>query len=186
MRKLIYAINLTADGCCDHTKGSGSEDMMTFYNERFRDVDQIVWGRKTYELMVPYWPEVAKENVGPEPELEFARILTALPKVVFSRTLESGEANTVINSGDLREEVMKLKQMPGKAISTGGVDVPEQLIQMGLVDEMHFVILPTIAGAGRRLLADTELQHQLYFDLADTTTLSSGAIALHYVKKGEA
>ncbi len=64
MRKLIYAINTTLDGCVDHTKVSAPDDEMhEYYTNLLREVDLQVFGRKTYELMVPYWPDVAKDPV---------------------------------------------------------------------------------------------------------------------------
>lgn len=60
MRKVIYGINLTTDGCCDHTKFNGSEEIQDYFAELMKEADLIVYGRKTYQLMVPYWPEIAK------------------------------------------------------------------------------------------------------------------------------
>jgi dihydrofolate reductase len=53
MRNLIFAINLTLDGCCDHTKLSGDEEVHEYFTNLMRDVDLLVYGRKTYQLMVP-------------------------------------------------------------------------------------------------------------------------------------
>lgn len=183
MRKVIYGINLTADGCCDHTKVNGSEEIHEYFTDLMHDVDLIVYGRKTYELMVPYWPDVAKSQSETKAVNEFARVFTAINKVVFSRSLESAEGNTRIIRGNLREEFLKLKQEPGKNISIGGVDLPEQLIALGLVDEFYFVVHPIIAGEGRRLFEDTSLQQQLNLKLAGSQILKSGCVALHYLKQ---
>jgi len=59
-RNLTYSINLTLDGCCDHTKTIADEELLEYYTQLLRDVDVAVYGRKTYQLMVPYWPDVAK------------------------------------------------------------------------------------------------------------------------------
>jgi dihydrofolate reductase len=183
MRKVVYGINLTADGCCDHTKGIAGEDIHEYFTALMQDVGLIVYGRKTYELMVPYWPDVAKNQSGSKTENEFARVFTAIDKVVFSRSLESAEGNTRIVRENLRDEILKLKQEPGKNISIGGVNLPEQLIALGLVDEFYFVIHPVIAGEGRRLLEGTGLQEQLNLKLAGSEILKSGCVALHYLKQ---
>jgi dihydrofolate reductase len=183
MRKVIYGINLTADGCCDHTKGKGSEDIHVYFTDLLRNVDLLVYGRTTYELMVPYWPDVAKSGVGTKTALDFARTFDAIDKVVFSTTLESVPGNTTLIRSNLEEEFRKLKQQPGGNISIGGVDLPSQLIALGLVDEFHFVIQPVIAGEGRRLLADTFLPEQLSLKLVESQVLASGAVALRYVKE---
>ena len=128
MRKVVYGINLTADGCCDHTKGNGTADIHEYFTDLMRDVDLIVYGRITYQLMVPYWPDVAKSQSGTKTENEFARIFDGIDKIVFSTSLNSVDGNTRIIRENLGEEVLKLKQRPGKNISIGGVDLPSQLI----------------------------------------------------------
>lgn len=186
MTTVTYSINLSADGCCDHTKFgmNGGEEMHQFFADLLRDVDLVVWGRKTYELMVPYWPDVARDQSGTAAENDFARVLTDIPKVVFSRTLESADDNTRIIRDDLPGEFRKLKQQPGtKKISIGGVDLPSQLIAHGLVDEFHFVVHPVIVGEGRRIFSDVNLQQSLDLKLVDSKRLNFGAIALHYVKQ---
>ena len=62
MRNVIYAINITLDGCCDHTKQVADEELLEHYTQLLRDADLLVYGRKTYQLMVPYWPDVAKDQ----------------------------------------------------------------------------------------------------------------------------
>jgi dihydrofolate reductase len=62
MRKLIFAINTTLDGCVDHTKQIADEETHEYFTHLMRDVDLQVFGRKTYQLMVPFWPEVAKNQ----------------------------------------------------------------------------------------------------------------------------
>ncbi len=64
MRNVIYAINLTLDGCCDHTKFKPPDDdeVLEHYTHLLRDFDLLVYGRKTYQLMVPYWPDIAKSQ----------------------------------------------------------------------------------------------------------------------------
>ena len=61
MRKLIFAINITLDGCCDHTKQFVDEETLEYSTYLTREADLQVFGRKTYQLMVPYWPEVLKD-----------------------------------------------------------------------------------------------------------------------------
>ena len=182
MRKVIYGINLTADGCCDHTKGIASEEVHKYFTDLLQDVDLLVYGRITYELMVPYWPDVAMNQTGPKTAVDFAQTFDAIPKVVFSRSLAAAPADTRIIRDNLAEEFLKLKQQPGKNISIGGVDLPSQLIALGLVDEFYFVIHPILAGEGRRLLADTDLAGQLNLKLVETKVLKGGFIVLHYIK----
>jgi len=185
MRNVIYAINLTLDGCCDHTKFNPEEDLLEHFTRLLRDdAGLLVYGRKTYQLMVPYWPDIAKSQTETKEDIEFAQAFDSLNKVVFSRSLASAEdKNTRIVRTNLRDEILKLKQEPGKDILVGGVDVPSQLIELGLVDEYRFVIMPIIVGKGRRLLEGTDLAEKLRLKLVESKTFKSGCLALRYLKQ---
>src|SRR5436190_11645858 len=183
MRKLIFAINTTLDGCVDHTKQIGDEETHEYFTHLMREVDLLVFGRKTYELMVPFWPEVAKNQSMTKASNEFARAFDSINKVVFSRSLDRAEdKNTRIVRTDLRDEILRLKQESGKSILVGGVSVPSQLIELGLVDEYRFVIGPVVAGEGRRLLDGVSLPERLQLKLVDSKVFKSGCVALRYLK----
>jgi dihydrofolate reductase len=148
------------------------------------DVDLLVYGRKTYQLMVPFWPEVAKNQSMTKASNEFARAFDSVNKVVFSRTLDSAEdKNTRIVRTNLRDEILRLKQEQGKTIATGGVSLPSQLIELGLVDEYLFVVGPIVAGEGRRLLEGVSLQERLQIKLVESKSFKSGCVALRYLKQ---
>jgi len=184
MRKLIFAINITLDGCCDHTKQMADEETHEYFTDLMREADLQVFGRKTYELMVPFWPEVAKNQSMTKASNEFARAFDSVKKVVFSRSLDSVEdRNTRIVRSNLRDEIVKLKQEQGKSILVGGVSVASQLIELGLVDEYVFVVSPIIAGEGRRLLEGVSLRERLQLRLAASKFFKSGCVALRYTKQ---
>jgi len=184
MRNVIFAINITLDGCCDHTKQLADEELLEHYTQLLRGVDLQVFGRKTYQLMVPYWPDIAKNHSETKAENEFADAFVSINKVVFSRSLNSaGEKNTRIVRTNLRDEILKLKQEQGKSILTGGVSVPSQLIELGLVDEYRFVVGPIVAGEGRRLLDGVSLPERLQLKLVESKIFKSGCVALRYLKQ---
>ena len=184
MRNLVFAINITLDGCCDHTNQFGDEETHEYWTGILRQADLLVYGRKTYELMVPFWPEVAKTQSMTKALNEFAQVFDSLNKVVFSRSLDSAEdKNTRIVRTDLLDEILKLKQEQGKSILVGGVDIPSQLIELGLVDEYLFVVGPVIAGEGRRLLDGASLPEKLQLKLVDSKVFKSGCVALRYLKQ---
>jgi dihydrofolate reductase len=183
MRKLIYAIQVTLDGCFDHTNGIPDDEGLEYGARLVRDADLLVYGRKTYELMVPYWPDIANNPSESRADIEFAQTFVSKHKVVFSRSLDSAEANTRIVRTNLRDEVLKLKQEPGKDILLGGVDIASQLIELGMVDEYHFVVQPIITGQGRRLLEGMNVQEKLKLKLIESKIFKSGSVALHYVKQ---
>ena len=184
MRKVIYATNITIDGCCDHTKGIADAELHEYFTELLRGMGLLAYGRKTYELMVPFWPEVAKTQSMNKASNEFAKVFDSIEKLVFSQTLESvDDKNTTISRAKPEEEIMKLKQGEGKPISLGGVSLSSHLIALGLVDEYHFVVQPFIAGEGTRLLKGITLPETLGLKLVDSKIFTSGCVALHYIKK---
>jgi len=182
MRNVIYAINITLDGCCDHTKTIADEEMLEYYRQLLGDVDLLVFGRKTYQLMVPYWPDIAKNQSETKAENEFARTFDSINKVVFSQSLDSAEGNTRIVRTKPYDEILKLRQEEGKSILIGGVNIPSQLIELGLVDEYRFVVQPIVAGEGRRLLEGVSLPEKLQLKLVDSKFFKSGCVALRYLK----
>lgn len=184
MRKVVYGINQTLDGCCDHTKVSGTEDIHVYFSNLLRQADLIVYGRKTYELMVPFWPNVAEEQNMPDSINQFARVFDSVDKLVFSRTLKSLEdkRSRLVNT-DPVEEILRLKQQPGKDISLGGIELPLQLIEAGVVDEFHIVVHPVIAGEGRRLFDGIDIKEKIKLKLVESKMLLSGCVALRYLKE---
>jgi dihydrofolate reductase len=183
MRNVIFAINITLDGCCDHTKMTGNEEIHEYFTDLMRDVDLLVFGRKTYQLMVPYWPDIAKSQSETKATNEFAQTFDSINKIVFSQSLDSAEGNTRIVRTNLRDEIVKLKKERGKNILIGGVDIPSQLIELGLVDEYRFVVQPIIAGEGRRLSEGITLPERLQLKLVESKIFKSGCVALRYLKQ---
>jgi dihydrofolate reductase len=183
MRNVIFAINVTLDGCFDHAKMNGDEEIHEYFTRLMRDVDLLVFGRKTYQLMVPFWPDVAKSHSMTRASNEFADTFDSINKIVFSRSLDGVEGNTRIVRAGLQDEILKLKQEQGKNILVGGVSIPSQLIELGLVDEYHFVVQPIVAGEGRRLLEGVNLQERLQLKLVESKIFKSGCVALRYLKQ---
>jgi dihydrofolate reductase len=184
MRNVIFAINITLDGCCDHTKVIADEETHEYFTHLMRGVDLLVFGRKTYQLMVPFWPEVAKNQSMTKAENEFAQTFDPINKIVFSRSLDSAEdRNTRIVRGNIRDEILRLKQEQGKNILVGGVSIPSQLIELGLVDEYRFVVSPIVAGEGRQLLEGVSLPEKLQLRLVELRSFKSGCVALRYLKQ---
>jgi dihydrofolate reductase len=184
MRNVVYAINITLDGCCDHTKTITDEEVLEYYTHLLRGADLLVYGRKTHQLMVPYWPDIAKNQSETKAENEFARTFDSLQKIVFSRSLGSADdKKTRIIRTNLHDEILKLKQEAGKNILVGGVSLPSQLIELGLVDECLFVVQPILAGEGRRLMEGVRLPEKLQLKLVDSKIFKSGCVALRYLKQ---
>jgi len=180
MRKVVFAINITLNGYCGHETGIVDDELHEYFTGLLRDSGVEIFGRNTYHLMYPYWHEVAVNQSETEPINEFARAFDAIPKIVFSTTLKSVEwNNTTLRHANLREEIIKLKQQPGKNISIGGLNLASQVAQWDLIDEYHIVVHPIMAGQGPRLF---ESGNNLTLKLVAAKTLRSGVVALHYAK----
>lgn len=183
MRKVVFAINITADGYFSHTDGIADEELHEYFTRVLRNGSVILFGRTTYQLMVPYWPDVAKNQSEAEASNEFARVFDSLDKVVFSTTLKDVVGNnTRIVRANVAEEVLALKQQPGKDICVGSLSIASQLSDRGLIDEYHFVVHPVVAGKGPRLFESVKLHERLPLDLIGLKTFQSGVVALHYRK----
>ncbi|HTX18399.1 MAG TPA: dihydrofolate reductase family protein [Bacteroidota bacterium] len=184
MRKVIFAFNLTADGYASHTDGIADAELHEYFTGILRNAGIILYGRTTYELMVPYWPDIARRQSESPTENEFAKVFDSLDMLVFSKTLKHVEgSNRRLARGNLAEEVMALRQQPGKEICIGSLSLASQLSERGLIDEYRFVIHPVIAGKGPRLFETVKLHESFRLDFLGSKTFHSGAIALHYRRR---
>jgi dihydrofolate reductase len=183
MRRVVFAINITTDGYCSHTDGIPDDAVVEYFTRVLRNANLLLFGRKTYQLMMPYWPDVAKNQSGNQAANEFARVFDALDKIIFSTTLKQVEGkNTRIMRANLVEEVLALKQQPGKDIFIDSLSIASQLSERGLIDEYRFVVHPVVAGKGPRLFETVKPQDSLRLDFIGLETFQSGAVALHYRK----
>lgn len=180
MRNVVFAINITIDGYCGHESAIADDELHEYFTGLLRNSGVEVFGRNTYNLMYPYWHNVAVNQSESKIINEFARVYDAIPKIVFSTTLKSVEwNNTTLLRSNLREEILKLKQQLGKNIFIGGLNLASQVAQWNLIDEYYFVVHPVIAGEGPRLF-ESGGKHSL--ELIDSKKFHSGAVALHYKK----
>ena len=179
IRKLISSINMTLDGFCDHTAVIADEELHQNANELMRNVDLLLFGRVTYQLMESSWPPIVKKPTGNKPVDEFAVLIDNIPKIVFSHTLKKVEwKNTSLAKGDIKEEVIKLKQQPGKSILVGSPTILITLMKLGLIDEYQFCVQPIVLGSGLPLFKN--IKDRINLKLLKTKTFGSGVIILIY------
>ncbi len=178
MRKVVFAINITVDGCAGHEAGVPDEELHEYFTGLLRDCDVEIFGRNTYHLMYPYWHEVAVHQSESAAVNEFARAFDAIPKIVFSTTLKSVEwNNTTLLHANLEQEIVKLKQQPGKTIAVGGLNIASQLARAGLIDEYRFLVHPVVAGKGPRLF---EAGEHFPLEFSGSKPFRSGIVELRY------
>ena len=183
MRKLIAALNMTLDGICDHTAGLPDEEIHQHYTELLGQGDAILYGRTTYQLM-EYWRNFL-ENPSEEKSMnDFAAAIDKIPKIVFSHTIKNVEWETAsIAKRDLKDEVLELKQKPGKNIFVGSRSLIIQLLNLDLIDELQLCIYPVVAGKGLPLFKN--INDRIIFKFVKTKTFNGGAVLLYYQPKKE-
>ena len=178
MRPLRYSINVTLDGCCDHRAGIPDEELHRHAVENIRRADALLFGRVIYEMMeVAFRPQAAVEAM-PDWMHPFARTMNAAKKYVVSSTLGQVDWNSEILRGNLKEAVEELKAQPGKGLFTGGVQLPQALTELGLIDEYEFIVHPRLAGHGPTLFAG--LSKYVDLKLISQYQFKSGAVAMQY------
>ena len=183
MRKVIAALNMTLDGICDHTAGIPDSEIHQHYTELLGQGDAILYGRTTYQLM-EFWRTVL-ENPSEEKSMnDFAMAIDKIPKIVFSRTIKNVDwESATIAKGDLKNEVLELKQQPGKDIFIGSRSLIIQLLKLNLLDEFQLCIHPMVEGKGLPLFEN--IDDRIIFKLVKTKTFKNGAIILYYQPKKE-
>ena len=182
MARLIVSMNLSLDG---YIEGPGREDgswvrideeVHAHVNRLADGADALLYGRKVYEVMIPYWPDAAEDASKPAYEMEFGRIWTSKPKVVFSTTMKEARWNTRVVSHGVVEEVERLKrEAPNYLLSFGGADVASTLQQHGLIDEYQMFVNPSVFGSGVPFF-----RHPADLKLVDTHVFKTGMVALRY------
>lgn len=189
MRPLLYSINVTLDGCVDHNAIPADPALREatlrathrHATESIGRADALLFGRITYGMMEGAWRLATRTSAPPDWTEPFARTIDAMRKHVVSTTLQQVDWNAELVRGDLGEAVRRLKQQPGKALLTGGVQLPLALAELGLIDEYEFVVQPRIAGHGPTPFAG--LSRYVELQLIDRQELSSGAVALRYAPR---
>lgn len=150
-------------------------------NEMFPSSDLLLFGRVTYELMAGFWPTAEAKRDDPI----VAERMNSSAKIVFSRTLKKAEwNNTRLVSGNMEEEIKKLKAQPGKDMALmGSGTIVSQLAQRGLIDEYRIMVNPVILGQGTPLFK--EIRDRLNLKLLRTQTFRNGNVLLCYEPAGK-
>ncbi|WP_328362831.1 dihydrofolate reductase family protein [Mycobacterium sp. NBC_00419] len=181
MRPLRYSINVTLDGCCDHRAGIPDEELHHRAIENLQWADALLFGRTTYDMMESAWRLPASADSMPTWTQPFARTIDAAKKYVVSSTLDRVDWNAELVRGDLGDAVRRLKEEPGNGLLTGGVQLPQALVELGLIDQYEFVVHPRLAGHGPTLFSG--LSKYVDLELVDRLEYASGAVALRYVPR---
>jgi len=176
---------MSIDGCIagpngemDWMVGLSDDKIIKYENELMESFDTILLGRKMTDLFISYWSDVISKS--DDPWYEFAKKMIETPKVVFTKTLNKSKwINTDLATGDLTDEIIKLKSRDGRdMVVYGGASFDSSLIKLGLIDEFLLFINPVAIGNGMTIFKDlNEIQE---FNLVKSIAFDSGEVLLHY------
>jgi dihydrofolate reductase len=184
-RRLFVSMIVSLDGYIEGPEReldwfeNGDPQFEQYCDEMVDSVGLALYGRRSYELMLSYWPN-AETNPRSAADLNFARKMNALPKIVLSRTLESAAwNNTRVLKHRVAETLAELKQQPGKPIvAWAGAGLVSTLARLGLVDEYRLIVHPVLLGKGTPMFQGIEKRQRLR--LARTTQLGRNLAVLCY------
>ena len=181
MRRLIYSMTVSLDGFIAGPDGAidwsvPDEELFRFHTQRVKETGVQLCGRRLYETML-YWETTPQAGLAEE-YLEFAQIWKALPKVVFSRTLESVVGNARLARDGVGEEVARLKEQPGKDMAVGGAGLARACMDLGLIDEWRLFVSPVLLGGGTPYVPP--LGETINLELVDTQLFGAGVVYLRY------
>ncbi|CAM5682174.1 dihydrofolate reductase family protein [Mycolicibacterium aubagnense] len=183
MGRLIYGFNVSVDGYIADAQGGidwsePSDELHQYWNDFERETALSFYGRRLYELMSAYWPTADESPDAPPPVVDFARIWRAMPKVVFSHTLNSVDWNSRLERGDPVEVVAKLKAETDGNLEVAGATLAAPIVQAGLVDEYRIVVAPTAVGGGIPFFP--ALPSWISLRLLENRTFPGGTVLLRY------
>lgn len=184
MRKVILSMMVSVDGFIEGPNQeqdwfTWDEEMESYMINFFRTVDTFIYGRKSYEVMVDYWPNAAANPAWPNRDQEFVDIMNNYPKIILSKTLDKVEWNATLIKDNIAEEITKIKKQPGKDLALfAGAETASTFIDHNLIDEYRLIINPVVIGSGQPLFKD--LKDKLNLNLLKTETFPSGIVILYY------
>jgi len=186
MRKVFLFNMVTLDGFFEGPNQDISwhhvdEEFNEFAIQQLNEIDTLLFGRVTYQVMASYWP--TEHAISDDPEV--AGLMNSLPKIVFSKTLDKAEwNNSRLIKENAADEVLKLKQQPGKDIAIfGSSDLAVTLAQNGVIDEYRVIVNPVFLGKGTSLLKGIKEKMNLKF--LNARIFKSGNVLLYYVPEKE-
>lgn len=182
MARLVYSINVTLDGCADHSQAVVDDEHHEYALTLLRGATALLLGRNTFELFENHWPHVAESGSGSGPVAALARELSSKTKYVVSRQRTASKwAGSVFLSGDIGREIRTLKQRErGDLVLFGSPALSRALAELGEIDEFHFLIQPLIAGRGPRLFDG--MANKLELTHLRTTAFTSGVQLARYAR----
>jgi len=178
---LIYSLSVSVDGFIADREGAfgwtaPSEELFRFHIELVSELGGYLSGRRLYETMLVWETDPSlREN---ESGAEFADVWCAIPKVVFSRTLDSVQGNARLAEGSLAEEIAAALDATDKDVAIGGAGLAAAAIELDLVDELRMFRYPVVIGGGTPFLPP--VTEHVPLELIETRTFGARVIYERY------
>ena len=178
---LIYSMGVSVDGyIADREGGFGwaapSEELFRFHTALVSELGGYLLGRRLYETMLVWETDPSMRDN--ELRAAFADLWCAIPKVVFSHTLDSVQGNARLAEASLAEEAAAALDATDKDVAIGGAGLAAQAIELGLVDELRMFRNPVVIGDGTPFLPP--VTEDIRLDLIETRTFNSRVIYERY------
>ncbi|MCC5878307.1 MAG: dihydrofolate reductase family protein [Idiomarina sp.] len=180
MAHVIHSINTTASGLCHHLDSVTGDEHQQYAIDLTLSADALIFGRNTFDLFMQFWPAAANRSDLPEATVALAKALTEIPKlVVSSRPIELYWANTRhIQGPNLDKVANELAQIEGSAVIFGSPSLASNLLNEGLVNEIHILAQPYLGVEGPR--AFNGLDKRVSLSLLGSSELKEGSVLLRY------
>lgn len=183
MRKVLMMMSVSLDGYFAGPNGELdwhdiSVELHEYFNDNLSKAGAFLDGRVTWQLMADFWPTADEDPDAAEPTKVFAQIWREMPKVVYSRTLQSAGWNTEIVRDVVPAEIAAMKAEPGGDLYVGGAEVANEFRRHGLIDEYWLYVMPIVLGDGKLLFHPSDKPEGLR--LIETKTFDNGVVLLRY------
>ncbi|GHF55081.1 deaminase [Kitasatospora xanthocidica] len=185
-RRIVLFVSVSVDGYFEGPDHDLSwhlvdDEVHTHFNRELARMGGFLSGRVTHELMASFWPTADQDPAADAPMIEFAGIWRAMPKVVFSRTLDHADWNTTVVREVTPESIAALTAGPGGDLCLSGANLAESFLAQDLIDEFRLYVHPVVLGRGTLFFRPTD--HPAPLALKDTHRFTNGVTLLHYARE---
>lgn len=185
MRKVVLYMHCSVDGFVGGPNGEMDwihvdDEIFEYAGDQTDRSDTALYGRKTWEMMDAYWPTAADQPNAGKHDIQHSKWYNQVPKVIISKTLKGKNLkNVTIVADNIKEEIEKIKRMPGGDIVIfGSPSAVHALMEQNLIDDYWLFINPVLIGQGIPIFRN--IQQRTRLQLKKAHPFTSGVVCLHY------
>jgi dihydrofolate reductase len=183
MGKIVLSMSVSLDGYIEGPEReidwhAVDEELHLYFNEQLKRSGAFLSGRVTHQLMAGFWPMADTDPASTPAMVEFAGIWRDMPKIVYSKTLDQADWNTIVVRDVVTEDVLALKAQPGGDLVLSGADLAATFRRLDLIDTYRVYVHPILIGRGKPLFGPTDTRVHLRH--TETRTFGNGVVLLEY------